>query len=112
MADQDPQPVPIGDGVVVEEGDDRSLGFGDPGVAPAREALRLPVGDHPRIGEGLGRRRQQGGIVVDDDEDLDRGQGLVPDRLHRFADVVPSVQGVDADDDRDGGCVVFHHDAP
>ena len=100
------EPAGAGAGVVVEEDHDVALGLGDGGVAGAGQALDVRVGQHPHVGELGLRALQEGRVVVDDDQRLDRRDVLRRDGLDRRHDVGPPLLGVDADDDGGGGHVI------
>jgi hypothetical protein len=76
---QGPDPVGVGDGVVVEEGHDGSASGGDPAVAGRGQPLPAGVGDGPHAADLVLDARQKGRIVVDDDDHFARSRNLVHD---------------------------------
>ena len=99
--DEKLEPVLLGDGVVVEKGDDIAPGCSDPGVLATRESLLLAILHHGDVGQRRGERGVQRGVVVDHQDDLPFGKALLSHRFHRGVGVVPTLLGVGADDDRD-----------
>lgn len=74
------EPVPLGDGVVVEEGHELAAGCGDSGVAAGGEAAGARVGEHPHLLVEplfrvlLGEPGEEPLVVVDHEQCLQRRQ--------------------------------------
>ena len=100
------QPVGLSRGVVVEEGNDVAGRFGDTSIARVGQAGCPAARQHERCRKRPLDAFEQGRVVIDDEEDLQRRVRLVVQGRDRSGELGPALFGVRADDDRHRRAVV------
>jgi len=81
------QPVGVGHGIVVQEGDHVAGGHLDAGVLAPGQPPLVPVLDDHYVGQNGPQPAVEVGIVVDNDDDLLWRRPLAPNRRYGGEDV-------------------------
>ncbi len=92
------EPVRLGNGIVVEKGEDRSARDVRPRLTGARETTAVGVSEHRHTGDLCLGAVPQLFAAIDDEDDLQRWERLETYRIDRSHEVVPALHGVRTDD--------------
>ena len=95
------QPAAIRRGVIVDEGDDLSLGQGDAAIAGISEALPARVVRNPNaLARQLAEFLLEAGIMIDDNDDLFGRIGLLIQRGDRLSHLREAIVRICANNNR------------